>query len=166
MRVESLGGSARRFRPGTRLTVEADEGTAGAIAVATDVRSLTVRSARDLGDGDVLLRFEEISNPEAAAALRGAYLSVAPGDARELPDREWFVWQLVGLTAVDPQGREIGRVTDIEGGRAHDVMVVATSQGERRFPMVSAFVTEVRIGSGQVVLTPWEEEADEPPRDG
>ena len=30
--------------------------------------------------------------------------------------------------------------------------------GERRFPMVSAFVREVDLAGGRIVLTPWEEE--------
>jgi len=148
VRVESLGGDARRFRRGMRLTLEGDG------------RVLTVRSARNLGDGDLLLGFAEIETPEAAAPLRGAYLCVAPEGARRLPPGEWFVWQLVGLTAVDPQGAEIGRVRDVESGAAHDVLVVATPTGERRFPMVSAFVAKVSPEAGRLVLTPWEEEEE------
>ena len=153
--MESLGGDARRFRRGLRLSVEGSE------------RVLTVRSARALGDGDILLGFAGIDTPEGAGPLRGAYLCVAPEEARPLPPGEWFVWQLVGLTAVDPQGGEIGRVSDVESGAAHDVLVVATPAGERRFPMVAAFVSEVDLQAGRLLLTPWEEEeADTAPSSG
>jgi 16S rRNA processing protein RimM len=153
VRVESLGGDASRFRRGMRLDL--DPGP----------RELTVRSARDLGGGDLLLGFEGIDNPEAAAKLRGAYLCVTADRARRLPPGEWFVWQLVGLAAVDASGRELGRVSDVESGSAHDILVVDGPTGERRFPMVSAFVAEVSLESGRVVLTPWEEE-DEGGRSG
>jgi 16S rRNA processing protein RimM len=161
VRAESLGGDASRFPRGTRLTVE--PGEAGVAAErpgdgAAPPRVLTVRSARDLGDGDMLLRFDGVESPEAAGVLRGAYLCVEPGEARQLPAGEWFVWQLIGLAAVDPEGAEIGRVSDVESGSAHDVLVVATPSGERRFPMVSAFVAEVSPEAGRLVLTPWEEE--------
>ena len=146
VRAESLGGDAGRFRPGMRVTVE---GTG---------RSLTVRSARGLGGGDVLLGFTGIDTPEAAATLRGAYLGVEPSQARHLPAGEWFVWQVVGLVAVDTEGRSLGLVADVEAGAAHDILVVDGPEGERRFPMVSAFVREVDIRAGRVVLTPWDEE--------
>ena len=146
VRVESLGGDASRFRRGVRVTVEGSGET------------LTVRSARELGDGDLLLRFTGVDTPEAAATLRGAYLCVEPERARLLPPGEWFVWQLVGLEAVDPEGVKLGVVADVETGAAHDVLVVATATGERRFPMVSAFVEEVDLAGGRMVLTPWDEE--------
>jgi len=149
VRVEPLGGDARRFRRGLRLTVEGSD------------RVLRVRSARGLGDGDVLLGFIGIDTPEAAAPLRGAYLSVPRDRTRPLARGEWFVWQLVGLVAVDPEGRELGRVEDVENGVANDVLVLSTPDGERRLPMVSAFVTAVEPEAGRIVVTPWEEEPDE-----
>ncbi len=146
VRAESLGGDARRFRRGVRVTVEDTR------------RELTVRSARGMGDGDVLLAFDGVDTPEAAGLLRGAYLCVEPERARHLSPGEWFVWQLVGLAAVDSEGHALGVVSDVEAGLAHDVLVVAGEAGERRFPMVSAFVSEVDLAGGRIVLTPWEEE--------
>jgi 16S rRNA processing protein RimM len=148
VRVEALGGDARRFQRGLRLTTE--DGS----------RTLTVRSARQLGDGDLLLGFAGIATPEAAAPLRGAYLCVPEEGARQLPPGEWFVWQLVGMRAVDTEGREIGTVRDVESGAAHDVLVVDAPTGERRFPMVSAFVARVELQSRRIILTPWPEETD------
>jgi 16S rRNA processing protein RimM len=146
VRAESLGGDVRRFRRGVHVIVE-DGG-----------RSLTVRSARGLGDGDLLLAFDGVDTAEAAGLLRGAYLCVDAERARHLPPGEWFVWQLVGLAAVDPEGHAVGVVSDVEAGLAHDVLVVDSGTGERRFPMVTAFVREVDVAGGRIVLTPWEEE--------
>ncbi len=149
VRAQPLGGDARRFRRGLRLTTEDGSCT------------LTVRSSRQLGDGEVLLGFREIATPEAAAPLRGAYLCVPAEKTRRLKPGEWFVWQLVGLRAVDPEGAEIGTVRDVESGAAHDVLVVDTPVGERRYPMVSAFVAAIEIQSQRIVLTPWPEEPDD-----
>jgi 16S rRNA processing protein RimM len=144
--VESLGGDARRFRRGVKLTVE----QTGSV--------LTVRSARGAAGGELLVSFAGIDTPEAAAPLRGAYLCVEPQAVRHLPPGEWFVWQLVGLAAVDTASTVLGEVTDVEAGTAHDILVVETPAGERRFPMVSAFVSEVDLPGGRIVLTPWDEE--------
>jgi len=146
VRAESLGGDAHRFRRGVTVMVEGSGQT------------LTLRSARGLGDGDLLLGFTGVDTPEAAALLRGAYLCVEAAHARHLPPGEWFVWQLVGLPAVDAEGQTLGVVAEIEPGAAHDVLVVETEAGERRFPMVAAFVREVDVAGGRVVLTPWDEE--------
>jgi 16S rRNA processing protein RimM len=146
VRVESLGDDPGRFRSGLEVIVEATG------------RRLVIRSARRLAATDVLLGFAGVDSPEAAAALRGAYLCVAPDQARRLGRNEWFVWQLVGLEAVDQRGDRIGSVTDVEPGTAHDILVVVAESGERRFPMVSAFVAGVDLDTGRIVLTPWDEE--------
>jgi 16S rRNA processing protein RimM len=166
VRVESLGGDARRFRRGLRLSVEAAPRSAPAAAIRAGAlpERLTVRSARALGDGDLLLSFMEIGTPEAAGHLRGCYLSVPVEGARCLAGGEWFVWQLVGLAAVDAGGAPLGRVSDVESGSAQDVLVVEGPGGERRFPMVAAFVREVDLAAGRMVLTPWEEDDDGPRR--
>jgi 16S rRNA processing protein RimM len=147
VRVEPLGGDAQRFARGTRLHVEGQD------------RALTVRSARAANDDSVLLSFEELDTPEAAHSLIGAYLCVDVAAARRLGDDEWFVWQLVGLTAVTPQGEAIGEVIDVEAAVGNDVLVVRTRDGMRRFPMVRDFVGAVSVGSGRVTLTPWPEDS-------
>ena len=150
LRVETLGGDAARFAHGLRLVSERD-GTA-----------YTVRSARDVVGGDVLLALEEITSRNAAEGLRGDYLCVDAGARRALGDHEWFVWELVGLCARTAEGVDLGRVTDVEEYREHEVLVVRDANGgERRFPMASAFVTGVDLDAGVVTVTPWDETPEE-----
>lgn len=145
VRVEPFGGGAGRFQAGTKLGVEAEG------------RSLTVRSARDGGDGSVLLAFDEIPDAEAAEQLRGAYLDVAASAARSLPPDEWFTWQLVGLEVRSTSGAPLGVVDDVEASVANDVLVVRNDAGLRRYPMVRAFVRDVDLQSGVLVLDPQDE---------
>jgi 16S rRNA processing protein RimM len=145
LRVEPLGGDASRFRPGMRLVVEGRD------------RDLVVRTVRSQGP-DLLLGFDGVDTPEAAAGLRDAYLTVALAEARPLPPGEWFVWQLVGLEVRDPQGERLGVVEDVEPGVASDVVVVRRGADRARYPMVAAFVEDVDLEGGVLVLRPWEEE--------
>lgn len=140
VRVESFGGEAARFAPGTRVTVE----SSGA--------QLTVRSARDGGDGSVLLAFAEIGDGGAAQALRGEYLTVDVRAARRLDDDEWFMWQLRGLQVRTPSGDVIGTVEEVEPSIANDVLVVRSNGDVRRFPMVRAFVKAVDVDAGVITL--------------
>lgn len=146
VRVQALGGDARRFAPGTALVGERDR------------RSLTVTSARPLDGDDLLLAFAELPTREEAAALSGDYLCVDPAHARVLPADEWFVWQLVGLRAVGEDGVELGTVRDVEAQPASDVIVVAGSEGERRYPLVREWVRTVDLERGLIVITPWPED--------
>ena len=145
VRAEPLGGGAERFRPGLRVSVEGGD-------------ELRVTRSRPAPGGHVLLGFEGVDNPEQAGKLRDAYLSVDTTEARPLGEREWFVWQLMGLTVRDPQGATLGVVDDIEEGVAHDVLVVREGAALRRYPMVEAFVRDIDVNNGVIVLQPWEED--------
>ncbi len=145
LRVEALGDDPSRFRRGVRLTRE-DTGA-----------TLTVRTARAMGDGDVLIAFEEMPNRDDTSGLNGVYLCVDRRDARRLGKDEWFVRDLIGLRAVTPEGDELGVVSDVEAYPAHDVVVVGTGASARRFPMVKEFVAAVDIDAGTMTLTPWDE---------
>jgi 16S rRNA processing protein RimM len=146
VRVQTLGGDAGRFAPGTLLLGERGR------------RALTVMSARPVDGGDMLLTFEELSSREAAAALAGDYLCVPRSQARPLGKNEWFVWQLVGLRAVSDGGEDLGVVHDIEEQPSSDVLVVSDGDVERRYPMVREWVRSVDLAGGIVVVTPWPED--------
>jgi 16S rRNA processing protein RimM len=148
VRVQALGGDLTRFAPGTALVGE----RAG--------RALTVASARALGGDDILLAFEELPSREEAATLSGDYLCVAPSEARQLGQEEWFVWQLVGLSATTEDGVELGVVRDVEQQPSSDVLVVARGAAERRFPLVREWIRSVDVAAGVVVVTPWPEDQD------
>jgi 16S rRNA processing protein RimM len=106
----------------------------------------------------VLVAFEGVDTPEQAAPLRGAYLCVDVRDARRLGEREWFVWQLVGMRAETTDGRALGAVQDVEEGVANDVLVLDRGGEVSRVPMVSAFVRDVDVPRGVVTIEPWQEE--------
>lgn len=149
VRVEPLGGDASRFAPGLRLRREDTGG------------ELVVRSARSGADGDLLLGLEGVDDRNAAAALRDAYLCVEAAARRPLGDDEWFTWELVGLRVRTAGGQAIGTVVDVEAYPEQDVLVVrGDDAGERRLPLVRAFVRRVDLAAGEVEVTPWPEEGE------
>jgi 16S rRNA processing protein RimM len=150
LRIEPLGGDAARFTAGLRLHVEADS------------RSLTVRRARGLPDGQLLLTVDEVVSRDDAQRMQGAYLCVDAADARRLNNDEWFVHQLVGLRAMTPEGEALGTVSDVEAYPAQDVLVVDDGSRVRRLPMTESFVRRVDVAGGVIELTPWPEDGDNP----
>jgi 16S rRNA processing protein RimM len=137
----------RRFADGATLSVAPPGGSAFAVS------TLTVESTR-WHQSTLLVAFAEIADRNAAEAARGVVLSVeVPVD--ETPDDpdEFYDHQLVGLSAVDTGGAELGEVTGLVHGGAQDLLVVATPDGrEALVPFVAALVPEVDLAGGRVVI--------------
>lgn len=91
----------------------------------------------------VLVRFEGVTSPEAAAALVHGRL-LAPRASFEPEDvGEYYVHDLVGSQVIDQHGHELGHIEGVFGTGANDVWVVRGPQGERLIPAVAGFVVDV-----------------------
>ena len=116
---------------------------------------LTIVEGR-VHSGRLLLQFEGVEDRTQAEALRGTDL-VVDIDPAELPEDEdeWYDHQLVGLAAVATDGTTYGSVTEVVHLPMQDLLAVRTESGaEVLVPLVAAFVPEVDVTGGRVVLDP------------
>lgn len=134
---------------GSRVLLEVDTVQIGGIAHR-------VAGCEPFGDGFVLA-LEDVTDRDAAAALRGQLVEV-PRAAISLDPGEYLVADLIGLAAVDPAGAALGTIAEILQLPAHDVLVIRDGDRERLVPLVDAFLREVDLPGGRVVLDPPEEE--------
>lgn len=119
-----------RFVPGSRLST-------GDGWVLVVVRSSPYR------DRGLVVAFEGHLDRADAERLRGVELFAEAATRRHLEADEFWPDQLVGLTAVDPEGSVLGEVTAVEFGPAQDRLVITTGDGiEVLVPFVSALVGE------------------------
>jgi 16S rRNA processing protein RimM len=136
--VEPWTNSPERFDDLTSVTlVSPDEAS---------TREVRIESVRVHGDR-ALLKFEGIDAPEDVDPLRNWTIEIPESDARELEENEYFLHDLVGLTLIDAEGREQGRVIDIyEGGGG---ILLQVERGSRRFdvPFASEICTKVDLQS-------------------
>ncbi len=86
--------------------------------------------------GMQVVRFAEVADRDAAAALRDAVLWRA-ADAEDLDQDAFWTEELVGRPVVDDQGRSLGTLDGVIDGTAHDYLVV----GEVLVPAVAELVT-------------------------
>ena len=111
-----------------------------------------VRKGRCNG-GFAVLMLDGISDRNQAEALRGVKVYVDRAHAIELDEDENFVVDLVGLTAVDTQGTQIGTLTDVlSPNSVCDVYVFDTPRGELMIPALKRVVAEVDVEAGRIVL--------------
>lgn len=103
--------------------------------------------------GGVILTLYGITTRNQAEGLRGQWVKIPTSEAITLDEDEFFVYQIVGLTAVTPAGTVIGQVEDVLFTGANDVYVVRTPQGELLLPAIADVVHRVDLAAGQIVVT-------------
>lgn len=105
--------------------------------------------------GELLVRFEGVSDRDAAAELRGTWLTVdsatlaPPEDPDEFHDTD-----LVGLTVRTIDGTHVGTVDDVLHS-GQDVLLIKSGDGrDILVPFVKALVPEVDIPGGALTIDP------------
>ena len=137
-----------RFAPGSRLDTD-----------PVGVGPLTVAGHR-WHSGDLLVRFEGISDRTAAAELGGTWLMADSATFAALDDPDVFRdGDLVGLSVRTVDGTVVGTVTDVLH-HGQDVLAiqpaapVGAGAGQILIPFVKAIVPEVDIPGGVLVIDP------------
>ena len=125
---------------------------------AKDGRVFTVTAARTTAPDGAVVRFDGISDRDAAEALKGLQLFVARAALPETEAEEFYHADLVGLRAEDGEGRLIGHVRGIHNFGAGDVLDVEKPDGsEALLPFTRDFVPVVDVKGGRIVVAVPEE---------
>lgn len=137
----------RRFEPGNVLRAQPPKGS------AYQATELTVEGVR-WHQQVLLAAFEEIADRNDAEAARGTLLfAQIPADETPEDPEEFYDHQLVGLTAYDEEGRELGTLTRLVHGAAQDLLTIRTpDRRDALVPFVKALVPVVDLEAGRVVI--------------
>lgn len=114
----------------------------------------TVASARIQG-AFALLRLEEITDRDAALALRARDVEVPATDLLPLPKGQFYWHQVIGLTVIDATtGESIGTVKDILETGANDVYIVQGEGKEILVPAIKDIVKAIDPAAGRMLIEP------------
>ena len=103
--------------------------------------------------GRFVLKLEGVDSIDDAEGYRGLDLRIPEEDLSALPPGSYYHHQLRGLRVEDADGREVGRVADVmETGGEAAVLVVRGPDGETLIPLADAFVRDVDLAGGRVVV--------------
>ena len=94
-----------------------------------------------------------------ASALKGQELLLDRDELDAPEEDEFYVADLVGLTATDEAGQVIGTVEDTFETGAHEILVVREVDGDQSFyvPFTLEHVPGLDLEAGQVVIRPPED---------
>jgi 16S rRNA processing protein RimM len=129
---------SRAERPVTLAAVSGAHGVAGEVRLklfgegvaglkrykAFNGGALTLAGLRDDGKGGAIARFAEVTDRNAAEALRGTVLTVPRSAMPALADGEYYNADLIGLRAVSDAGEALGEVVAVENFGAGDVLEI------------------------------------------
>ncbi len=107
-----------------------------------------------------LVALEGIEDRGAARALAGAELALPEAELPPLAEDEYYWYQLVGLEVVTAGGQRLGRVEEILGAGAADVLVVRRGEGEEGqvsellLPATPEVVKQINLAEGRMVVEP------------
>ncbi len=104
--------------------------------------------------GRPVIKFPGIQTPEEAALMTNKLLAVSKDDVVELPDGDYYIFDLIGCNAFDSTTDDcIGTVVDVETYPANDVYVVESEDKKKlRIPAVVRFVKDVNIERQRIVV--------------
>ena len=114
------------------------------LAAQFRIRSVDWRS----GKRQLLLTFQGIRNRAQAAALVGAFIEIEDHQAVELPEDTYFEHDIIGLSVVTTDGRDLGKVTEVLRTGANDVYV--TPQG--LIPAIGDVVQDIDLAAGTMTI--------------
>ncbi|HEX5631475.1 MAG TPA: ribosome maturation factor RimM [Acidimicrobiia bacterium] len=128
------------------VLVETDDPTRfapGAVLHRPPDDDLLVERSQPYRDRGRIVAFAGVGDRGAAETLRGTVLWADAAARRAAGPGEYWVDELVGLTAVSPEGAVLGRVRSVESAPGQDRLVVITADGrEVLVPFVSALVCD------------------------
>ena len=129
----------------------------GPLTDETGARSFTVLTAKPL-KGDVLaVRLKEVTNRDAALALKGCELFIDRADLPPAEEDEFYFEDLVGLAAMHVDGRPLGEVRavfDYGAGPLIELWRVPGVKGPHLIPFTKAAVPKVDLAARQILIDP------------
>lgn len=135
---------------------------------APDGRTFEIASARPAAGtspGMLVVRLKGVADRNAAEALTGTLLSV-PFDRLPAPGAdEFYHADLIGLSAVTPEGQTLGTIVAVPNYGAGDLLEIAPPRGATILvPFNRTHVPEVDIAGGRVAVVPpvFDEAGEEP----
>jgi 16S rRNA processing protein RimM len=114
-----------------------------------------ISSARQTPKG-FLLDLEGVESRTDAQSLMGEQLSLDREELDSTEEGEFYVADLIGLTAVSDAGEIFGKVADTFETAAHEVLVVREERDGRDLylPFTLEHVPQVDLQAGRIVVRP------------
>lgn len=103
----------------------------------------------------VIIKFTGLDDRDQVGRLRNEIVYLQSADYPELPEGEYYYFQLLGLLVLDESGKELGYLVEILETGANDVYVVRSADGnEILLPAIHSVILEVNLDRREIRVHP------------
>lgn len=102
------------------------------------------------GKGQILVAAVGITDRDRAEELSGYRITVAPDERVELPEGEYWIDSLIGLSVINAEsGEHLGKIEDVMSTGSSDLYQVRTPNDETKIiPAIADIVREIDVEAG------------------
>ena len=97
-----------------------------------------------------ILNIEGIGDINAAMELKGREFAILRDDAK-LKNGSYFLMDIIGFTAVSPDGNRIGEITEVFESPAHNILVIK-GETEHLVPAIPEFIASTDMEAETVTV--------------
>lgn len=130
-----------------------DIGAYGLLEDETGTRRFEIEVEGATAKG-IIARVQGVEDRTAAEKLKGVALYVGRDRLPETEEGEYYRADLIGLAAVDPDGRALGSVVQVMNFGAGDILEIRVAGQIRTelLPMTEHVVRKVDLAGGRIVI--------------
>lgn len=120
-----------------------------------NVRSISIDQVKSY-KGFVYLHFHGINSVEEVEELREKYLQVERSQVPDLPENEFYHFEIIDAEVYIDDGQYVGIVVDILETGAHDVFIVRDEGREYLIPSHPDIITQIDRTAARITIHPLE----------
>lgn len=99
----------------------------------------------------VILKLSGIDDRNGAEAVKGKEIFITEADLPVLPEGQFYVRDLIGMTVKEQDGVPLGKVVNVLQNTAQDIFEVERENGKQLLiPKVDEFVIRIDVQAGEI----------------
>lgn len=118
---------------------------------ANNLKSYTIQRVR-FQKRTILLKLEGIEDRSTVEQLQGIELKIPRESCLELPDDQYYIFQIIGLAVYSTDGQWLGKLSDVMQMPANDVYVVQNGEQEILIPAIKDVIKKVDLETGVMTI--------------
>ena len=138
IRVKVLSDVPNRFDAGQDISING--------------KTYPIAASKPCAPGQIALRLAGIDTVDGARQLNGHWITVSEQLAPDLPEDEYFHFQLIGLRVITDDGEALGRITEIIQTGSNDVYLVTGESSEILIPALGHVIQKVDLAEGLMTV--------------
>ena len=100
----------------------------------------------------VNLKLKGIDTRNQALELKNKEIVINESQKFPLQEGDYYIYQIIGLKAVNEQGEFLGEVTDVLKNPGNDVFIIKKDNKEYLIPAVKEIITKIDLKKGKIII--------------